>query len=761
MWPFSRRRSDASRGESTPAPYAPGRAEWRQLPPLQRVVGDQWLVNPPGSLSTRLASWQDPTYLAPLGHAVVPAGPSGAIEPAPVPSAPAEPRRIDLQRKAGPIRDDASTPVRSLQRTASGRSDPDREAARGKESEPDSLQRLADAEPPHLGSGPAPNAVIGDRPLVGDDSGLPHLEPLAAQRDADARIEPPMNSEPQAPSRSFSPLPSLQRSPQSAPDPIFRADQPSEAVTSLAAPLPVRPVSPPYAVQRMLIGDHTTNAIPPVPGPSAVPHAASSFPSLLASTDPPERRELPVVAASRLSTAPEGRRAATPSAAVQRSTGPTGDTAPLLGGSGPGTSLALQPIEADTAAQPGEPDTEAPLSTSPHEGVTAPLLGATGLAAPIVQTSQDAAPVTEPRPIAPLLADQSHLPATGAAPVQRLGLGSPLSGPFSGLVPSVQRSSTRPSSPPPSAAGPSGPRSGLQSSAPGLGAPQPSPQHSLQRSDSAPLSQSATSSFSLGASSPPTRSEAAPPRPLPPPVMVMRSGASTEAMPVASRSIEAPEPLYTPDPLPEAPLLGLRPFETGHSGADGESTAGGPSAFKPHAGEPGSVQRSTWTHMPTPVSRADFSLPEPDAFAALPTAPPSAGASETAAAPATVQRLASPVPVPVASGPLPGSAEPLPVAAAPVSLQNMPVQSVSVQAMTEVTPPPVEAVIQRVAAPPPSITVQAVDAAPTPTAAPATAGAAPAADPAALLAVLYEPLVRRLRADLRVDRERRGRLTDL
>jgi hypothetical protein len=29
------------------------------------------------------------------------------------------------------------------------------------------------------------------------------------------------------------------------------------------------------------------------------------------------------------------------------------------------------------------------------------------------------------------------------------------------------------------------------------------------------------------------------------------------------------------------------------------------------------------------------------------------------------------------------------------------------------------------------------------------------------MAVLYEPLVRRLRADLRVDRERRGRLTDL
>jgi hypothetical protein len=67
MWPFSRRRAEPSRQESAPAPYARERAEWRQLPPLQRVIGDQWLVNPPDSLSSHLASWQDPTYLAPLG----------------------------------------------------------------------------------------------------------------------------------------------------------------------------------------------------------------------------------------------------------------------------------------------------------------------------------------------------------------------------------------------------------------------------------------------------------------------------------------------------------------------------------------------------------------------------------------------------------------------------------------------------------------------------------------------------------------------
>lgn len=79
------------------------------------------------------------------------------------------------------------------------------------------------------------------------------------------------------------------------------------------------------------------------------------------------------------------------------------------------------------------------------------------------------------------------------------------------------------------------------------------------------------------------------------------------------------------------------------------------------------------------------------------------------------------------------------------------------QTAAETPPQAVEAVVQRVAVP--SVSVQTADTPATP--APAAAGAAPAADPAALLAVLYEPLVRRLRADLRVDRERRGRLTDL
>lgn len=85
-----------------------------------------------------------------------------------------------------------------------------------------------------------------------------------------------------------------------------------------------------------------------------------------------------------------------------------------------------------------------------------------------------------------------------------------------------------------------------------------------------------------------------------------------------------------------------------------------------------------------------------------------------------------------------------------------------------------------VAAPPPSLPpptlVQRVDEAPPPEPPPAApaepapaanastpAAAAPAAgaEPTELLAKLYDPLLRRLRAELRIDRERRGALTDL
>ncbi|WP_412542701.1 hypothetical protein R8Z50_09490 [Longispora sp. K20-0274] len=102
MWPFKRaasadapssaeRTSGAARGpEVARAPVG----AWRDLPPLQRVLGDHPVTNPTERFSAGLASWQDPTFLAPLRHAVGPAEPSGVVEAAPTPAptpAPEEP----------------------------------------------------------------------------------------------------------------------------------------------------------------------------------------------------------------------------------------------------------------------------------------------------------------------------------------------------------------------------------------------------------------------------------------------------------------------------------------------------------------------------------------------------------------------------------------------------------------------------------------------------------------------------------------------
>ncbi|WP_146771775.1 hypothetical protein [Lentzea atacamensis] len=55
------------------------RADWRTLPPLQRVVSAHPLINPVSAFSSRLTAWQNPSFLAPLAHAVGPAEPSGSI----------------------------------------------------------------------------------------------------------------------------------------------------------------------------------------------------------------------------------------------------------------------------------------------------------------------------------------------------------------------------------------------------------------------------------------------------------------------------------------------------------------------------------------------------------------------------------------------------------------------------------------------------------------------------------------------------------
>ncbi|MFI7434122.1 hypothetical protein [Micromonospora haikouensis] len=58
---------------------------WQGLPPIQRVLPDEPRLNRPDEFTGSLAAWRDPSYLAPLGHLVGTAEPAGVLHDAAVP----------------------------------------------------------------------------------------------------------------------------------------------------------------------------------------------------------------------------------------------------------------------------------------------------------------------------------------------------------------------------------------------------------------------------------------------------------------------------------------------------------------------------------------------------------------------------------------------------------------------------------------------------------------------------------------------------
>src|SRR5690242_3347868 len=105
--------SPVSAPDVRPAPSVRPAAGWRELPPIQRAVDEPALLSPPDRLEPALLSWRNPSFLAPLGHMVDPAGPSGYLPDAvdignPAPVGPADP--------AMPVATPAPVRSRSLQR---------------------------------------------------------------------------------------------------------------------------------------------------------------------------------------------------------------------------------------------------------------------------------------------------------------------------------------------------------------------------------------------------------------------------------------------------------------------------------------------------------------------------------------------------------------------------------------------------------------------------------------------------------------------
>ncbi len=80
MWTWRRKEPGTPPETPSPATLPVTRAEWRSLPPIQRVVAEHPLINPVQRFSSSLTSWRSPAYLEPLGHRVGPAEPSGVID---------------------------------------------------------------------------------------------------------------------------------------------------------------------------------------------------------------------------------------------------------------------------------------------------------------------------------------------------------------------------------------------------------------------------------------------------------------------------------------------------------------------------------------------------------------------------------------------------------------------------------------------------------------------------------------------------------
>ncbi|SCF03038.1 hypothetical protein GA0074695_2980 [Micromonospora viridifaciens] len=117
-------------GPSEPAADAPAGAAvqrrdeppaWQGLPPIQRVTPEEPRLNLPETFTGALAAWRDPSYLAPLGHLVGDAEPAGVLHGAAEPVG--EPTRADLVPAAGPSVDSSAplplaTPAADTRRAA-------------------------------------------------------------------------------------------------------------------------------------------------------------------------------------------------------------------------------------------------------------------------------------------------------------------------------------------------------------------------------------------------------------------------------------------------------------------------------------------------------------------------------------------------------------------------------------------------------------------------------------------------------------------
>ncbi|MFI1252463.1 hypothetical protein ACH4U6_01480 [Streptomyces netropsis] len=386
-------------GPASPSPATSGDG-WRELPPLQRTLGDTALVTDPDGFRDSLGTWRNASFTtAPLGHEVSPQAPSGvghglATRAAGTPaftSAPAPTVSRETVPSVAPVPSESAALPVPLQRVV----DEPLVSARPWET---FVHQLAPLPP---ATGPAP--VPGPGPVPGAPASPPPPPPV--QRSAAPHglgLGAPLAALP--PTAQRAPVASTGESP-AAPPPVPGPTAPEtagpEAPKAPAAPAPAAPTRPLLGAPPLVARQSTAD---PEPTPPNGPEA------------PADRPPVPLQRATADGRPVEG---ITDPGPWARSPAPVTPTVPLV-------AQRSVPLFSDFSGFSGFPGFSGPLPTGPADPAPVP-------AAPAVVPVRwsGPAPATPPPPVqrtpsapTPVVpwtaAPVPPSPGLPGAPVQRL-----------------------------------------------------------------------------------------------------------------------------------------------------------------------------------------------------------------------------------------------------------------------------------------------------------------------------------------------------
>ncbi|TQK44162.1 hypothetical protein FBY35_5650 [Streptomyces sp. SLBN-118] len=405
----------ARRGAPTPGVSGPGRgAAWRDLPPIQRIVTGVELTSGPAEFPSALSSWQNPSFLAPLGHLVSAESPAGLahglLRPAepdhtalreaypPAPTLPVAQRTTGTGRRVPPIVTPLATSsvAASAPAAVGGAYEPSGSAvaARVPDSGLSTVARAVDLSGLQVSSA-VPSAVTApvdgpaDPPAVAEPTHLSNA-PRLPGAGVNARPEPePQTERPVLAQRSIAREPAPGNLPLVSGDSASSGAVPPSADSTgsaaprrlgLGAPLPATPVP----VQlKPDAGPPGTDPVPEagLPGPSgplplartadpspAVPQDQSSVTGPVAQADPVLVRPSALTETS----VEEARQSAEPPSAAHGAA-EHGDPVALLVGEGPPlVQRQSEPGVSTTHAQAPSAEDATPLSVVSRRAPTDP-----------------------------------------------------------------------------------------------------------------------------------------------------------------------------------------------------------------------------------------------------------------------------------------------------------------------------------------------------------------------------------------------------